>query len=55
MSASTQAKATGLKSLEQVSKLTNQSVQTLNNWYRNKPALFHVVLIGCVNLNKSDS
>jgi hypothetical protein len=52
MSASIEAKSNGLKSLEQVSKLSGVSVQTLNNWYHNKPALFHVVLMGCVYLNK---
>jgi len=52
MSASIEAKLNSLKSLEQVSKLSGVSVQTLNNWYHNKPKLFHVVLMGCVYLNK---
>jgi len=52
MSASIEAKSNGLKSLEQVSKLSGVSVQTLNNWYHNKPKLFHIVLMGCVYLNK---
>ena len=43
---SDQAKAAGLKSLAQVSKLTGTSVQTLINWDKNKPLLFAVVLAG---------
>lgn len=47
MSASEQAKSEGLKSLAQVSEITGASVQTLNNWYKNKPELFKIVLLGC--------
>ena len=45
--ASQQAKAEGLKSLSQVSKMTGQSLQTLSNWAKNKPELFKIVLLGC--------
>lgn len=50
MTASQQAKAAGLKSLLQVQQLTGQSAQTLINWHRDKPELFHVVVAGCVYL-----
>jgi hypothetical protein len=46
MTASRLAKAAGLKSLKYVSEQTGVSVQTLNNWHKNKPALFTIVLIG---------
>jgi len=52
MTASKQAKAAGLNSLEQVARITEQSPQTLINWYNNKPELFNVVLAGCVELAK---
>ena len=47
MTASKKAKELGLKSLTQVSELTGQSLQTLTNWFKDKPELFEVVLIGC--------
>ncbi len=47
MTASRQAKELGLKSLTQVSELTGQSLQTLTNWFNDKPELFRIVLIGC--------
>ena len=49
MTPSQQAKAAGLKSLSQVSQITGVSLQTLNNWHRDKPELFAVVLAGCVH------
>lgn len=52
MTPSQQAKATGLKSLSQVSELTGVSIQTLSNWAKNKPDLFAVVLAGCVANSK---
>jgi hypothetical protein len=45
---SQQAKASGLKSLTQVSDLTGVSLQTLTNWHKNKPELFKIVLLGCL-------
>jgi len=51
MSPSRQAKAAGLKNLAQAQELTGQSRQTLQNWCRDKPKLFRVVLVGCVALN----
>jgi len=50
---SQKAKQAGLKSLAQVSELTGVSFQTLNNWAKNKPDLFKVVLIGCKQLMDS--
>ncbi len=47
MTPAKQAKAAGLKSLLQVSELTGVSAQTLDNWAKNKPDLFRVVLAGC--------
>jgi hypothetical protein len=47
MTPSKKAKKLGLKSLTQVSELTGQSLQTLTNWFNNKPELFEVVLLGC--------
>jgi hypothetical protein len=47
MTASKQAKELGLKSLTQVSELTGQSLQTLTNWFNDKPELFEIVLFGC--------
>lgn len=48
MTPSKQAKELGLKSLTQVSELTGQSLQTLTNWFNDKPELFEIVLLGCV-------
>ena len=47
MPPSQQAKKAGLKSLTEVSKLTGVRFQTLNNWAKNKPELFNIVIIGC--------
>ena len=47
MTPSEQAKKAGLKSLSQVAKMTEQSLQTLNNWHKNKPELFSIVIAGC--------
>lgn len=51
-------KELGLKSLAQVAELTKQSPQTLDNWNKNKPELFEIVLLGCLkmveNMNKRE-
>jgi len=54
MTPSQKTKASGLKLVE-VSNLTGVSIQTLTNWYKNKPKLFNVVLSGSVvkKLNNS--
>jgi len=46
MTPSQKAKTYGLRSLSQVSELTGVSLQTLGNWHKNKPALFHIVCTG---------
>jgi len=55
MTASQQAKAAGLPSLLEVSRMTGVSFQTLNNWYKNKPKLFAVVIAGCVKIKQDGS
>ena len=42
------ARAAGLNSLTQVMMITGVSLQTLSNWYKHKPELFRIVLLGCV-------
>ena len=43
-----QATDLGLESLSQVIELSGVSRQTLDNWSKNKPELFEVVLLGCI-------
>jgi hypothetical protein len=52
MTPSQQAKAAGLSSLAEVSRMTGQSPQTLNNWSRRKPDLFQVVIAGCASIKR---
>ena len=52
MSAANYAKQAGLSSLKEVIERTGQSRQTLQNWYEDKPALFEVVIAGCVALKQ---
>ena len=52
MTPSQQAKSMGIKSLVQVTELTGVSKETLSNWSRDKPKLFKVVLLGCVETIK---
>jgi hypothetical protein len=33
--------------LVEVKKMTNVSLQTLDNWHKNKPLLFKIVIYGC--------
>lgn len=46
MTPSQQARSIGLKSLAQVTRATDTSKQTLQNWHKYKPRLFNIVLIG---------
>ncbi len=46
MKPSEKCKAAGLKSLNEISQLSGESVQTLNNWHKNKPRVFELVLRG---------
>ena len=48
MTPAQQARALGLDSLSQVTRLTGVSPQTLANWHKHKSKLFKVVLMGCV-------
>ncbi len=48
MSASKKAKELGFKNLAQVQELSGQSQQNLDNWFKKKPLLFEVVLLGCL-------
>jgi hypothetical protein len=46
------AKEAGLSSLAEVSKISGQSPQTLDNWHKHKPELFKVVLAGCLSIKR---
>jgi len=50
MKPSEKCKAAGLKSLAELAEITGESVQTLNNWFKNKPVVFDLVLRGAVLL-----
>ena len=41
-----QCKKAGLKSLAELSEITKVSIQTLNNWSKNKVELFRAVILG---------
>ncbi len=41
-------KAAGLKSFAEFSEISGESVQTLNNWYKNEPRRFELVLKGAI-------
>lgn len=41
--------------LAQVKRVTGQSHQTLDNWFRNKPLMFHVAIVGAKEVLKDDS
>lgn len=45
---SEKVKAAGLKSLAELSEKSGESVQTLNNWHKNKPRVFELLLKGAV-------
>lgn len=53
ITASQLAKSLGAKSLADVSKKTGISPQTLNNWHKNRPKLFKILIIGCKNYEAS--
>ena len=46
MKPSEKCKEAGLKSLAELSEISGESVQTLNNWSKNKPIVFELVLKG---------
>jgi hypothetical protein len=39
-------KSAGLKSLAELSEISGESVQTLNNWFKNEPRRFELILKG---------
>lgn len=49
---SEQCKEAGLYSLSELSRITGCSIQTLNNWHKNKPLLFKVVIAGAVVIKR---
>ena len=48
MSASAVAKSIGIKNLATVTAMTSISPQTLRNWCIHRPALFRLIVKGCV-------
>ena len=48
MKPSEAAKLAGLKSLAELAEVSGESVQTLNNWFKNEPRRFELVLKGAV-------
>lgn len=55
MTASQQAKKAGFKSLKQVAEISGKSRQNLDNWHKNQPKLFEIILIGCVKFIETDA
>jgi hypothetical protein len=53
MGPSFEAKKAGMQSLAEVSRITSVSPETLNNWYKRKPKLFEVVILGCQEKRKN--
>ena len=41
-------KITGLKNLNELAEISGESVQTLNNWHKNNPLRFELILKGAV-------
>lgn len=52
MKPSEQCKEAGLSSLEELSVLTDVSIQTLNNWSKNKSLLFTIVVTGAAEVKR---
>jgi len=48
MKPSEKCKQSGLSSLKELAEISGESVQTLNNWHKNKPRLFELVILGSV-------
>jgi len=49
MSASTEAKEAGLKSLQQMIDMTGVARSTLEDWHKTRPILFGIIIFGCQN------
>lgn len=52
-SASELAKSVGMKSLAEVSQITGKHANTLTRWYKDEPALFRAVILGCVVIKEN--
>ena len=48
MKPSEKAKSAGLKSLAELAEISGESVQTLNNWFKNEPRRFELILKGAI-------
>lgn len=48
-------KEAGLKGLSELANLTNQSAQTLSNWYKHKPDLFRVLIAGALAMKMQEN
>ena len=48
MKPSEKAKSAGLKSLAELAEISGESVQTLNNWFKNEPRRFELILKGAL-------
>ena len=44
------AKDMGFKNLTEVSNMCGMSLQALDKWYKNRPDLFLIILLGCQKL-----
>tara|TARA_R100000951_G_scaffold55160_1_gene46333 strand:+ start:2048 stop:2251 length:204 start_codon:yes stop_codon:yes gene_type:complete len=52
---SEQCKAAGLKGLKHLAEIVQESEQTLNNWSKNRPDLFEVIILGAVVKRATDA
>ena len=55
MTASKTAKAAGLDSLKELAGMCKKPTQTLDNWYKNSPELFDLVVKGAAVQKKQDT
>jgi hypothetical protein len=54
MTPSEQCKAAGLKSLAELSRISQTSERTLINWHKHKPESFKVMLAGAVAIKSKE-
>jgi len=55
MTPSHQCKASGLKSLAELSRISTIPVRTLNGWHENKPIAFRVMIAGAVAIKAKEA
>ncbi len=48
MTASTKCKKAGLKNFNELVELSNESASTLQDWFKDRPLRFNLILLGCV-------